>query len=343
VTLDIAKTLLTENNLNAFELPSEGVIRVRRKWANQMIDVTCQCGHVSHSEEQHIGKHLRCPNCGEPVPILHAARAMVQPPTASPRTQTNQPRISRVRRFRSPYAVAAAIGVMVLAGLWLVVHFQSRGNEDSKGTPSVSDTGKAAPSQKQASGSQSSDGEDQSVKWEVIDSAPIPSKPKGTPSSARRSQRHPAATDETAVDQNHSPFEQGPSLPNGARIAPDIGTDGYGELNVNNGSAEDARIILYSGERDEKTRDQNVTAHNSLQITGIPVGTYELKYALGSSFYQFDRSLDYTEQRTEEADRVGVFYKEISVTLHPVVGGNARTKKISRDDFLKGRPPRPIH
>jgi len=38
-----------------------------------MIDVTCRCGHISHSEEQHIGKLLRCPNCGEPVPILHAA------------------------------------------------------------------------------------------------------------------------------------------------------------------------------------------------------------------------------------------------------------------------------
>ena len=121
------------------------------------------------------------------------------------------------------------------------------------------------------------------------------------------------------MPQERAPNEQESSLPNGARIAPDVGIDGRGELNVNNGTAEDAEIILYSVERDEKTKDRNVTAHNFLRITGIPVGTYELKYGLGSSFYQFDRSLDYTEDRTEGADHVWVNYHEITVTLHPVV------------------------
>jgi hypothetical protein len=140
------------------------------------------------------------------------------------------------------------------------------------------------------------------------------------------------------VPQDGSPVEQQPSLPNGARIAPDIGVDGHGELNVNNGTAEDAEIILYNVERDEQARRINVKAHDLFQITGIPVGTYELKYALGSSFYEFERSLDYTEHRTEEAEHSWVNYKEISVTLHPVLGGNARTKQISRGDFLKGHP-----
>lgn len=292
-----------------------------------MIDVTCRCGHVSHSEEQHIGKHLRCPKCGEPVPILHAPRAMVQPPTAMPCTQTNQPPARTVRRFRLLYTVAAAIAVMALAGSWLVVHFQSRGNEKSSGIPSVSDAAKAAANQREATGSQTSDGEDQSVKWEVVDAAPISPKPQRTPSSSS-----------ALTPQDRTPVEQEPSLPNGARIAPDVGIDGRGELNVNNGTAEDAEIILYNVERDEQTRDQNVKAHNLLRIVGIPVGTYELKYAQGPSCFQFDRSLDYTEQRIEVADRVRVNYKEISVTLHPVVGGNVRTKQISRSDFLKGRP-----
>jgi hypothetical protein len=287
-----------------------------------MIDVTCQCGRVCHSEEQHVGKHLRCPNCGEPVPILDAARAMVQPPATSPRTQTNEPRARKVSRFRPLYALVAAIGFMVLAGSFLVVHFQS--------------------SQRPTIGSPSSDTGDQSTTWEVVDAEPIPPKPKSAPSSARRSQRQPAATNEAGVPQSGSPFEQEPSLPNGARIAPDVGIDGRGELNVNNGTAEDAEIILYNVERDEQTRDVNVRAHNLFQITGIPVGTYELKYALGPTCYQFERSLDYIEQRTEEGDRVRVNYKEISVTLHSVVGGNVRTKQISRSDFLKGRPARRI-
>jgi hypothetical protein len=305
-----------------------------------MIDVTCQCGRVCHSEEQYIGKHLRCPNCGEPVPILDTARAMVQPPTTSPRTQTNEPRARTVRRFRPMYAVVGAIGVMVLAGSFLVVHLQSR----AKTTPaSLAERDEAATRQRQTTGSPSSDTGDQSTKWEIVDAERSPPEPKSAPSSARRSQRQPAATNETGVPQSRSPFEQEPSLPNGARIAPDVGIEGRGELNVNNGTAEDAEIILYDVERDEQTRDVNVKAHNLFQITGIAVGTYELKYALGPSCYQFERSLNYIEQRTEEADRVRVNYKEISVTLHPVLGGNVRTKQISRSDFLKGHPARRIH
>jgi len=81
---------------------------------------------------------------------------------------------------------------------------------------------------------------------------------------------------------------------------------------VSNGTTDDAEIILYNVERDEQTRDQNVKAYNSLHVTGIPVGVYELKYAIGSSFYEFERSFGYTEEPTEDADRVRVNYKEIS-------------------------------
>lgn len=307
-----------------------------------MINVTCQCGRICHSEERHIGKHLRCPNCGEPVPILDA-RAMVQAPTASPRIRSNQPRARKARRFRPLYAVVAAITVVLLAGSFLVVRFQGRAKATAAGHASLAETGEAATSQQQAMGSPSSDTGEPATKWQIVDAEPIPPEPKSTPSSARRSQRQPAATIETGVPGNRPTFEQEPSLPNGARIAPDVGIDGRGELKVNNGTAEDAEIILYNVERDEQTRDVNVKAHNLFQITGIPVGTYELKYALGPACYQFERSFDYIEQRTEEADRVRINYKEISVTLHPVVGGNVRTKQISRSDFLKGHPNRHIH
>jgi hypothetical protein len=35
-------------------------------------------------------------------------------------------------------------------------------------------------------------------------------------------------------------------------------------------------------------------------------------------------------------------YKDISVTLHPVMGGNVRTKDISRSEFLKGHRHVPL-
>ena len=230
--------------------------------------------------------------------------------------------------------MAAAFSVVLLAGSLLVVHFESRANAARTGTAKVSDIDEAATDRMQGRGSQSSDGEDESTKLKIIGEEPIPPEPKTTPSSTRRTRRNSAANEVRAPEG--FTLEPQTSLENGARMAPDVGTDGYGILNVSNGTTEDAEIILYNVERDEQTRDVNVKAYNSLQVTGIPVGTYELKYAIGPSCYEFERSFDYTEQRTEDADRVRVNYKEISVTLHPVVGGNVRTIKISRGNFLRG-------
>jgi hypothetical protein len=214
---------------------------------------------------------------------------------------------------------------MVLAGSLLVAHFESVATDKRAGTSSVSEADGTPSNQKQSGDSKASNSDDHSPQFEVVDVEPTPPKPKKTIPSQ--------------VPQEGSSLEKKPSLPNGARIAPDIGTDGRGELKVDNGTTEDAEIILYNVERDEKSRDQNVTAHNVLQIAGIPVGIYELKYKLGSSYYKFERSLNYTEERTRGEDGVWVNYHQIGVTLHSVVGGNARTKPISRADFLKGRTP----
>jgi hypothetical protein len=308
-----------------------------------MIDVTCQlCGAVYHSDEVHVGKHLRCTRCGCEVPILKVnraitqpvSRAVAQPVPTSPSTQSNQPRARAVHRFRTAYVVAAAFGVVLLAGSLLVVHFQSRANPERTGTAKVSDIDEAATNQPQGPSSQSSAGEDESTRLKRIGEEPIPPEPKTTSSSTRRTRRNSAAN-ETGIPEGFT-VEPETSLENGARVSPDVGLNGYGVLNVSNGTTQDARVILYNVERDEQTRDVYVTTSSSFSITGIPVGTYELKYAIGSSFYEFERSLGYTEERTEDADRVRVNYKEISVTLHSVVGGNVRTIEISRDKFLKG-------
>lgn len=77
----------------------------------------------------------------------------------------------------------------------------------------------------------------------------------------------------------------------------------------------------------------------------IPEGSYTLVYASGldwvkspdafrwnPSYHQFERSLTYSEK----TDSTGTAYDAISITLHPVVGGNVPTKTISREEFLKG-------
>jgi hypothetical protein len=213
---------------------------------------------------------------------------------------------------------------MVLAGSWLVAHWNVA-TEKRADTSSVSQAYGTPSNQKQSGDSKASNSDDRSPQFEVVDADPAPPK-------SRRRIPSPAPLEGSSPEGN-------PSLPNGARIAPDIGTDGHGELRVDNGTAEDAEIILYNVERDEKSRDQNVRAHNLLQMTGIPIGTYELKYRLGSAYYEFERSLNYTEESTRGEDGVWVNYHHMGVTLHSVVGGNARTKPISQADFLKGRAP----
>jgi len=43
-------------------------------------------------------------------------------------------------------------------------------------------------------------------------------------------------------------------MPNGSRIAPDVGTTGYGELEVQNGTDEDAELISYDSGTEQRIR-----------------------------------------------------------------------------------------
>src|SRR5580698_4144539 len=88
-----------------------------------------------------------------------------------------------------------------------------------------------------------------------------------------------------------------------------------------------------------------VKAHDSLRVTGIRQGTYDFNYTTGldwqtesqvfrwlPTYSQFGRQLVYSEEKIENELR----YREIEVTLHPVIGGNVQTRPISREEFLQG-------
>ena len=83
-------------------------------------------------------------------------------------------------------------------------------------------------------------------------------------------------------------------------------------------------------------------------MKGVPSGTYELSYMDGLDwanreeevfrcgdvdYSQFERNFVFTEKKNPN----GVQYDSIAVTLHPVIGGNVRTKRISREEFIRGR------
>jgi hypothetical protein len=134
------------------------------------------------------------------------------------------------------------------------------------------------------------------------------------------------------------------SIPNGSRIVPDVATTGYGVLDVQNGTNQDAVMSLYDSVTDETIREVYAQARHSIRMKGIPEGRYQLVYTAGlewdgseaifrydPDYAQFEKDFAFTEERDQE----GIQYHSITVTLHPVLGGNIRTKRISRQEFLK--------
>jgi hypothetical protein len=135
------------------------------------------------------------------------------------------------------------------------------------------------------------------------------------------------------------------SLPTGTRLQKDLGATGRGELGVENGTSEDAVVRLSLYGTGQTVRWFFVQAHSSAHIGEIQQGTYRLTYTTGlnwieaddafswnPSYNEFERTIDFRE----ESDSGGVKYHAITVTLNPVPSGNVRTKRITRDEFMKG-------
>jgi hypothetical protein len=135
------------------------------------------------------------------------------------------------------------------------------------------------------------------------------------------------------------------SLPNGSSIESDRCEGGHGVLSVQNGTDEDAVVRLYDP-RDLRTICWFLVRQNdSASRSTIPEGDYRLAYTMGHgwiesddafrwqpSYGEYEKAFGYAEQHDHE----GIQYKEISVTLQPVHGGNVRTRTISREEFLRG-------
>ena len=91
----------------------------------------------------------------------------------------------------------------------------------------------------------------------------------------------PLATDSDGSNCDGRESAKYRSLPNGTRITPDVGTKGYGVLEVQNGTSDDAVLSLYDSAASEKTREVYVQANHSVKMKEIPQGIYELAYTQG--------------------------------------------------------------
>jgi phage FluMu protein Com len=293
-----------------------------------MIDVTCpQCGEVYHADPVHLGKRIRCTKCGSLLPILGGGGTIIQNPPEANGVRQYQHRSEHRGAHPSPGRNAIGLGfavVVAVIAVGLIILWRYRNTHEStnpalsartRESQTSSFTGGATPVP-----SVNSDG--LSVLGEI---------PLGT------------GSDDLPCSQQEPTNYR--SMPNGSRIMPDVGTTGYGVLEVQNGTAEDAAVSLYDSATDEMVREVYIQARHSVRVKGIPKGTYELAYTKGldwdnggaifrcgdPDYAQFARTFAFTEERDQERIR----YRAITVTLHAVVGGNVRTRRISRQEFLR--------
>jgi hypothetical protein len=121
---------------------------------------------------------------------------------------------------------------------------------------------------------------------------------------------------------------------------------GYGELTVVNGNSEDAAVIVSNSAVETPDRLFFVRAGMEAKITEIPPGRYRVMYQTGKNWdseserFQcvlatavFEGPKVFEEQETE----TDVRYSHITLTLHKVVGGNARTTPLGPSAFRRRR------
>lgn len=276
-----------------------------------MIDFVCpRCGTAYHSDESHIGKQIRCtnPECQSLVPIV---------PRRPVRRATNK------RQWT--YAIAIPIAMLALCFLLLRQFLgPERGSatlRPSSPTPylvvSPTPTSVRTP-------------EDQNQATTIT---PPPGFSPDRPGSVRQRQ---------TADPRPSAYH---SLPSGTRIEPDIATGGHGKFTAKNGSDKDAVVRLSDIVTDQTVRWFFVQAGSSADVEQIPQGSYRVSFTTGlnwiesedrfswhPSYIEFEKTFVYAERQHVE----GIESQKYRVTLNPVLFGNARTKEITREEFLKG-------
>lgn len=131
--------------------------------------------------------------------------------------------------------------------------------------------------------------------------------------------------------------------PASGTVLNDFYRGGSGVLNISNGLSKDAMVLL-TRNSDNQIMRAYVRAGDKFNISSISDGIYQLFYTIGDNwdenrqdfttnqeFYRFDDPLEFKTliSGTEST------YTIMEVTLHEVLGGNARTIPLDRDVFPK--------
>lgn len=121
---------------------------------------------------------------------------------------------------------------------------------------------------------------------------------------------------------------------------------GHGSLKIRNGANCHSVVKLVDATLQTAVYVVFVRAGSVADILNIPDGTYRLFFASGygwdatdgrfrdtRSTSVFQKNLVFATTRQAEGDGIYTYYDEMSVTLNPVVGGNAKTQVVSNKEF----------
>lgn len=272
-----------------------------------MFDFTCSCGETLHSSEDLLGLHVRCPRCGSIVKIADPRKVLAK---ATPRgdipfrPRTAPQDLHRRASARKAWAALALVVLLVVATA-VLAFLQGR----NPGQPAQSSVRQQQPEQR------TSPPNKQEV--QIVPYKQLPLKELVACKTTR-----PA----TGQEIRRSGFNQG-----------------LGELTVGNHTGLDAVIALVHATQSDKPRLVYVQSGEETTLRKIPVGSYVLKFALGldwcpdmlsflsrRSYSRFADLFDFSVRQLPEAKE----YTTHRVTLHPVLGGTARTTPISEAEFL---------
>jgi hypothetical protein len=149
----------------------------------------------------------------------------------------------------------------------------------------------------------------------------------------------PAITVPARASVPPNPGPSGPRPENGAVIVK-RGASGRGELDIENGTQDDALVTLSLGGK--AARAVYVRGTASTTLTGIADGTYDIFVTEGDGWnrelHRFTDSPQYTKfddpasfQTVRETGAIR--YTRLSITLQPVANGNVSTSPVDPDTF----------
>jgi len=117
------------------------------------------------------------------------------------------------------------------------------------------------------------------------------------------------------------------------------------EFIIKNSNQTDAIVLLVNAYTGRKVRNEFVSKGSNFKMTGVPDGTYYLEWFSGTDWspelkvgtrfkggFQTDASFTKTRDRSDWMRVDG--YRQWTITLYSVAGGDVESKKINADEFF---------